>query len=465
VEAIRSGRSFAELVLSKTLVYRVEQVFLIHRETGLLLQHVVAESVEAQDADMVSGMLTAIQDFVRDSFQLGAGDELQTMEVGDLQVWVEQGPRAVLAAAVRGTAPVELRQTFRAALEAIHHELGPELGAFDGDAAPFVAARPCIEECIRAHAVASSTRASPWLWVAPLLLLAGLTWWVGSAWNAGRKLDRLLGALRREPGFVVTEVVEEGGRPVVVGLRDPLARAPEAVVSELGLDPRSVELRLRSYCSGDGPLVLERARRVLRPPVTISLAFAASGGVLEATGTADQAWSDRARELAPLLPGVAVYDDSDLGAASEAERRFDGLKAQLVATAIRFELASAAVGSDQEEALDGVARTVIDLLEAARGCARQVTVRVEGFADPTGGEEFNLNLSHRRADAVVDSLVRRGVSRSVLSTLARGALVGSELGQEGTAAGAASVPQLEQLRRVSFTVEETPPSGAAERGR
>src|SRR6188768_399447 len=36
LEGWRTGRSFAEIVLSKTLVYRVEQVFLIDRRSGLL---------------------------------------------------------------------------------------------------------------------------------------------------------------------------------------------------------------------------------------------------------------------------------------------------------------------------------------------------------------------------------------------------------------------------------------------
>ena len=37
-------------------MYRVEQVFLIHRKTGLLLQHVRAQSTEVADAQMVSAM-------------------------------------------------------------------------------------------------------------------------------------------------------------------------------------------------------------------------------------------------------------------------------------------------------------------------------------------------------------------------------------------------------------------------
>ena len=37
---MRTGRSFAEVVMLRSLVYRVEQIFLIHRETSLSLLHV-----------------------------------------------------------------------------------------------------------------------------------------------------------------------------------------------------------------------------------------------------------------------------------------------------------------------------------------------------------------------------------------------------------------------------------------
>lgn len=67
LEAKQTGKTFAEVVLLRTLLYRVEQVFLIHKNTGLVLQHIVGELVAAQDADLVSAMLRAIQDFVQDS--------------------------------------------------------------------------------------------------------------------------------------------------------------------------------------------------------------------------------------------------------------------------------------------------------------------------------------------------------------------------------------------------------------
>ena len=65
--------SFAEVVLKHTLVYRVEHVFLIHRHTGLLIAHAASQDATSQDPQLVSSMLSAIQDFVRDSVRRTAG--------------------------------------------------------------------------------------------------------------------------------------------------------------------------------------------------------------------------------------------------------------------------------------------------------------------------------------------------------------------------------------------------------
>ena len=63
-------------MLKHTLVYRVEHVFLIHRHTGLLIANAASQDATSQDPQLVSSMLSAIQDFVRDSFAEQQGLEL-----------------------------------------------------------------------------------------------------------------------------------------------------------------------------------------------------------------------------------------------------------------------------------------------------------------------------------------------------------------------------------------------------
>ena len=103
---------------------------------------------------MVSGMLTAIRDFVQDSFGTAEEGGLAAFRVGELAVWVEQGPRAVLAAVIRGNPPRELQTVFVEAIEKIHQDRALDLEEFAGDAAPFERSRDLLQECLKSSEAA-----------------------------------------------------------------------------------------------------------------------------------------------------------------------------------------------------------------------------------------------------------------------------------------------------------------------
>src|ERR1700734_3229556 len=132
IEALRTGKPFAEIVMMHSLLYRVEQVFLIHRETGLVLNHVVAPSAPAQDADMVAGLLSAIQQFARDSFQSGKTENLGNMTFDELQIRVVSGPNAVIAAAIRGHAAEAYNLAMQETLEEVQRLYSSALVNFKG---------------------------------------------------------------------------------------------------------------------------------------------------------------------------------------------------------------------------------------------------------------------------------------------------------------------------------------------
>ena len=150
-EALRTGRSFAEVVMLRSLVYRVEQLFLVHRETSMSLLHVNADAAEAQDPDMVAGMLSAIQDFARDSFKTGHAATLDEFRIGELQVWIARGRHAYLAAVIRGNPPRELRTTLEETIESVHILKASALANFKGDASDFASLRPELQACLRAQ--------------------------------------------------------------------------------------------------------------------------------------------------------------------------------------------------------------------------------------------------------------------------------------------------------------------------
>ena len=75
--------------------YALENLFLIHND-GRLVAHVSREENTTIDKDVLSAMFTAVQEFVRDSFQKGEVG-LKKLEIGDKNVMIEKGRSAYLA--------------------------------------------------------------------------------------------------------------------------------------------------------------------------------------------------------------------------------------------------------------------------------------------------------------------------------------------------------------------------------
>ena len=251
IESWRTGKPFGEIVLLRSLLYRVEQVFLIHKPTGLLLCHEAAEEAVIRDAVLVSGMLTAIQDFVRDSFGSAEGKELENMQVGDFQVWVAHGPKALLACVSRGVPPQQLGPMIQDRLERIHENFGAALEHFRGDDAPFAAARPILQSCLTGQ-LKRERRRMPWISAAAaavaLLVIAALVFF---HFRDQRRWAAYLDRLNAEPGIVVTVAQSSLRGHSIAGLRDPLAADPAALLEGTGIAPGKVSAHWTPYDSPD----------------------------------------------------------------------------------------------------------------------------------------------------------------------------------------------------------------------
>lgn len=406
LEAARTGKSFAEVVLLHSLVYRVEQIFLIHTETGLLLQHVVATSIEAPEGELVSGMLTAIQDFVRDSLGGSQGDALNGIQMGELTVWVERGPNATIAGVIRGEAPAELRQNFQDALGDIHAEHASDLVAFEGDAAPYERCRPRLDDCFQAHYEAEEAGPSRALAVvAGGLALLILAWGGYVAWNRWKWSD-YLERLGDEPGLVVTDTGTRDGRFYVAGLRDPLATDPAAMLDASGFDADDVEGRWEPYLSFTPNFVVERARSLLAPP-NDTIALELENGTLVVRGEAPTSWIVEARRLARVVPGVTAVDDRNL-----IDTDLVALKRELESVVLRFESNTDEFSPGQEAALDAIVGAVRRVNEASSRLGVVPSYEVTGRADRTGTDATNARLSEERARKLAAFLAERGIDSS-----------------------------------------------------
>jgi OOP family OmpA-OmpF porin len=442
-EAWRTGMSFAEVVLKHTLLYQVEHVFLIHRHTGLLIAHVAAENAASQDPQLVSSMLVAIQDFVKDSFS-GTGQQgLDTLRLGELRLWSELGPFATLVAVIRGDPPEGLHDTLRNVLSRIHAERHHALESFDGDSTGFADVEAQLKECVALGQRAPPRVSLRWLvgmiWLVPVLLFAGAL--VVRWWQDQRLWEGYLNRLRAQPGIVITELGKRDGKFVVSGLRDPLAVDPLALLSEAGIDPARIVLRFEPYQGLDPEFVLKRLQASLNPPPGVTLAV--EGDRIAAQGSASLPWLERARVAGRMLPaGAPTLDLSAVLNVNDGE--IGKMRDAIQSRSIRFDNNVSLPAAGQDAILDQIAGELKEL--AALSSNLHVTTRVTlaGHSDDKGQGTSNLSLSLARAEAVRALLKKRGVDPDLLAVRGAGPL-------EPLAADTSEAARSAN-RRVSFTV-------------
>lgn len=441
LEAYRTGKPFGQIVLYHKMIYQVEHVFLIHRQTGLELLHVSRNIGSAQDADLISAMFTAIktaiQDFVHDSFGGGSEDVLKNFEVGERNVWVEQTTHAIVAAVIKGEPTEEYRRILEDAALNIQRDLYDELETFEGETAPFEASRPYLEDCLRQQ-LRTKKKTSPLLWILPALLLLGLGVWLFFMIRDNFRWSDYVEKLKAHPGIIVVSDEKRDGKHFISGLRDPLAIDPASLFSETGIDPDDVVSRWEPYQAVYPEFVLVRAGRLLQPPGGVKLEF--EDNTLYASGIAPRAWIVEARRLARAVPGVDQFQEENLSDESEIE----AVIREIESITIAFATGSAEITPDQNVRLERAASGMRKLTEFSQSTGKSVRVEISGFADSTGTNEMNMRLSQERADRVLSTLAMKGIKLAEVNAKGMGVRAASPSGASGE--------EMQSYRSVTFRV-------------
>jgi OOP family OmpA-OmpF porin len=412
-EAWRTGRSYAEVALLKSLEYRVEQLFLVQRDTGLLMQHVQADDHQVQDPDMVSGMLSAIQSFIEDSFSVQGGQTLDTMSLGDLTVLVRQGPVATLAAVVRGPVPSGLRNELEAALERMHGRPDRALQAFDGDPEALQLLQPELEALLWSKKK-EPRQGTPWfaLLVIALALVAAGYWWY-QAWQRSEALAGMAMQLDAEPGIVWLSTDDDRQAAVFKLLVDPDARAPDRVLAESPLGVEHYRLVSRAQLSADPEIVMRRAERILAPPAGVM--FAWNGPSLVVTGEADNLWAERLNNRWSAVPGLQAMDASGLALRFPQREALQALVSEVENTRLEFDVASTEIGAYTALIPElAVKIRELDRLYQAEGRGRP-RIDIVGYTDESGTRDINHRIGTQRADTVHAALLAAGIDPRLLN--------------------------------------------------
>jgi outer membrane protein OmpA-like peptidoglycan-associated protein len=216
--------------------------------------------------------------------------------------------------------------------------------------------------------------------------------------------------------------------------RSKILLASLASVSMLGLsacvtDPNTGERKVsRTAIGGIGGAVLGGLAGDLIGGRTGRIIGAAAGGV--AGGAVGYRMDEQIRELREQTAGTGIDVTEDVVDGQEAIR-------VNLPDGVTFATGSATINSRFRDTLDDVAESLTRYPSSL--------IDVYGYTDSTGSEEFNMQLSDRRAQAVADYLVARGVDRSRIRSRGFGEDPRYAVGDNATEAGRALNRRVEIL--------------------
>lgn len=119
------------IVASPAGTYVVEDVFLVHAD-GRLISHQSRKTMDNIDEDIFSGMLTVVQDFVKDSFRQRTKVGLKRLEFGESKIIIERGSYVYLASVLMGEEPKLLPLYMAEVINEIERRYGEKLEKWTG---------------------------------------------------------------------------------------------------------------------------------------------------------------------------------------------------------------------------------------------------------------------------------------------------------------------------------------------
>ncbi|GHE86403.1 OmpA family protein [Thalassotalea profundi] len=424
--AWRAGVSFSQYIASQTFVYRVEHVFLIHHETGLLLNSVSLDNHDNSNADIISSMLSAINDFIGDSFSQspeGMKQQLQTVTTDNFTLLLKPGPNAIIVAAVTGNPPQKVSEHLQITIEALHTLYANELIQFDGDNSTFDNADSLLRDCLLAEEknIHPKSKKTPWFaWVAVIAILAFIAFRI-SVWHSLEQLKLQLSELEQQPGIIIQKINIINNDSVEINiLRDPDAITVDNWLASKDLHFSQLILNERFYLSLDQKLLIIKAEKVVSQFPNVTSQW--KNKVLTLSGTITPT---AFKQLSSQLSRVGIVNNKNLDLTplnieissnsnnSEQlnQKVFNGLIGKISTIQLNFPISSEEITPEMHNSLNQLYQQFIFLNQLADRLNVNIGLVIMGSSDNSGNIETNNLLSLKRAENTASALHALGLPK------------------------------------------------------
>lgn len=435
-KALLTGRSYQELAIADRQMFRIGELMLIRRGSGVLIDHLKLDDDDAaavpttsHDSALVSGVVAAIHDFAQDAFS-GNKSTLRSVDMGDETIYLRATSGLILAVIGRGKARRKLERALDAELVTLLEERASDIKRLEDEAdentpkiLPVVADRLLKIQL-------EATQRKPVLAILLFGLLgaaiASYAVWSGyNSWQTARLRDAVKSTIAEHAAFdglpMQVEVASDRSRIQVAGFapsgsaRDDLLEALETVSG-----PAELSAKLSIVPSLDG--FENRLSQAETQVASVTSDLSSARASIDAAATR-AALSDLSADLARLQEENQIERVSIAERASALQKRIDALEARKIpqpenplARWVQRNGLFFAEGTNYRDA--GQARKVLrQLAELLR--SDPARIRVVGYADARGRPDANRKLAQDRAERTVADLVRAGVSRRKLVAVGR----------------------------------------------
>jgi outer membrane protein OmpA-like peptidoglycan-associated protein/predicted transcriptional regulator len=412
--AWRSGISFSRYVASQTFVFQVHQVFLIHAQTGMLLQSVQINEAEAQDADLISAMLIAINDFVSDSFTNETDNQhLGVVKTDDFTLILKSGPQALVVAAVTGNISPEADRKLQVAMEDIHKLFATQLRSFEGDATPFEAARPTLSECLlfEEKEEAKKNKLPIWGLLITLLILGTIFVYSFAWWDTHNTANNIRNKAKT-PGLVLTSVEVNGVYDIDISiLKDKSALGVDTWLAEDLYD--YIEVDINPFISASPELLVIKIAEFANEFPNLNYAKDSNSFSGKIDRASYQSLVNRLQSLPGYEENQPDYSQLEIEELSidlsdskaVLEQTFTQLIGKISQQQLIFEPGIDSIGESQLPQAQAVAQYFSKIDQIATKLNRSVSLIIVGASDTSGDSSYNLRLSQNRAENIKQILI------------------------------------------------------------
>ncbi len=423
-------------LLREALPFHLEQIYYIHRESGILISHASFNPQQSGNEDIISGMLTAIRAFSKSAFSTEE-ENLYEIQYENLNIFIEDGKYAYLACVVSGTPSTRFKEMMTELEHKLHLRFYKELRGFNGHTDELEDIQPIISNFITsvnepmlqnaASLQKTSVRKSMLLMLGLILILAvtAFIFWSSGTTDKEQQLSAVIQQYQARPGSFFT-IRKEGDTFVLKGQlfendRENLLRQ----IDELGFNIDS-----------DGLFVLpsnrqlqqtvQEAKQALHIKGPVSLLIDSAQIRLEGLVKSQSEQIALARYIARKSGLPLIWNQLTIASMPDSLTNAD-----LSTFILEFEPGSYALPKNAHRKLDKLSNLL-------SGSAFKKII-ILGTADNNGSLIANQRIARKRAEAVRQYLLTHGVPKETTA-------IRTKIVRKG-------IDKSKPLRRVEFKIE------------